>query len=446
MQDLVQKARDYATQAQGRIHHPGQPMGQAFDEHLRAVANIVKSVTEDPVTLAAAWLHDVVEDTPSTFQDIEDQFGPEVAALVAEVSAVSRPSDGDRLVRQAIDRAHLAQASDRGQTIKLADLIDTCKDLCKHNSEQAKPFVVKMAGHLDVLCAGDAGLLKRARKRLAKSAEELAIPLLPAMAPAASTREPWANEPRQLRTWGVFASAFSTGDVARPLRTFDGERSACEVAERMRALHLDVVGVRKDGKTVTYARLVDLKEGTLEACARPLDARQRIDAGASLSEMIQLLTRHDHGFVTSLGGVNGLVTRADVQQPVVRMWLFGMITLTEMTISARIEQQFPGDAWVEHLSASRLAKAEELRDERTRRGQPCSLLDCLQVGDKADILLKDPDEVAFFGFQSKSTAKKAISEFQSLRNNLAHTQDIVTHDWPQIARMTARVEMMLARD
>jgi hypothetical protein len=38
-----------------------------------------------------------------------------------------------------------------------------------------------------------------------------------------------------------------------------------------------------------------------------------------------------------------------------------------------------------------------------------------------------------------------MRDLESLRNNLAHAQDIVTHDWPQIARLAARVEELMSR-
>ena len=72
--------------------------------------------------------------------------------------------------------------------------------------------------------------------------------------------------------------------------------------------------------------------------------------------------------------------------------------------------------------------------------QPCQLLDCLQISDKARILLEDPTQIAEFGFASKAAAKRVIRELESLRNNLAHGQDIVTHDWAQIARLARQVQ------
>lgn len=470
--DLIQRATVFATQAHGRIEHRRKYTGKPYDSHLVAVARIVETVTDDPEVIAAAWLHDVVEDTPATFGDVEREFGLGVAQLVADLTDVSRRSDGNRAVRRAIDRAHLAEAAPRAQTVKLADLIDNCTDICKHDRDFGRVFVVEMAALLDVLDRGDPALMRRARKVLEKSAKTLDVPLLPALsrltaeAPSPqSSPQPYSSPGTPppmmhgdaLHAWRPFAKVFATRDVARPLRCFDGERSASDVAERMAALGLDVIGVDTDGETRAFARLEDVSRnatgakgeadgGTLAERALPIHPRQRIDAEASLTEMVRLLTRHDHGFVTVLGGVNGMVTRNDVQKPVVRMWLFGMITLVELTLTERVRKRWPDDSFVSELTATRRDLAVSLREERARRGQTCELLDCLQLGDKAALLIQDPEELRFLGFESRKSAKAVIQQFQSLRNNLAHAQDIVTHDWPQIARLTARVERLVAGD
>ena len=67
------------------------------------------------------------------------------------------------------------------------------------------------------------------------------------------------------------------------------------------------------------------------------------------------------------------------------------------------------------------------------------MLDCLQYGDKVRVLLDDPAGMALFGFETKGTAKRISKDMESLRNSLAHAQDIVAHDWPQIVRLASRV-------
>ena len=130
MNELVNRAAHFATRAHRRIDQRRKYTSQPVEMHLRAVAEIVAGVSDDPEMIAAAWLHDTVEDTPATLGDMEREFGRAVRELVAEVTDVSRPSDGNRAARKAIDHEHLSRASARGKTIKLADLIDNCDDIC----------------------------------------------------------------------------------------------------------------------------------------------------------------------------------------------------------------------------------------------------------------------------------------------------------------------------
>jgi hypothetical protein len=127
------------------------------------------------------------------------------------------------------------------------------------------------------------------------------------------------------------------------------------------------------------------------------------------------------------------------------MWLFGIITLIEMNFVERIKAKWAEEDWSSLLPPTRLSKAKELYEERRRRKQHCDLLDCLQFSDKARVIIEDPVELKNLGFKSKRIAKQVSKELESLRNNLAHSQDIVTHDWPQIARMAKRFEKIISR-
>ena len=155
MSDLVERARAYATRAHKRIEHRRKYSNQPYEVHLEAVAKLVASVSDDAETIAAAWLHDTVEDTPATLGDIEAQFGAAVAELVEELTDVSKPGDGNRALRKDIDRQHLAQASARAKTVKLADLIDNCSDITRHDPRFARIYLAEMGALLEVLKEGD---------------------------------------------------------------------------------------------------------------------------------------------------------------------------------------------------------------------------------------------------------------------------------------------------
>ena len=444
--DLIKKARHYATQAHKRINHRRKYTNQPYDIHLKTVAELVNTVSDDPEMIAAAWLHDTVEDTPVTFHDIEKAFGPDIMQLVSDLTDVSKTSDGNRAVRKAIDRAHLAQAVDRAKTIKLADLIDNCRDICSNSPRFARVYLTEMAALLEVLGDGDVELYKQARQMLSGCAVSLKMERIPLLSQSwseehSSVGELLSHQHAQLQ----FITAFTAKDIAEPLRSFDGEQKASGILGKMEELNLYAAGVRIDGFVFGYVLSADLGEGKLEKCLRQFRKGQVLDGDASLSEVIHVLTLHNHCFVSLLGSVAGIITRSDIQKPIVRMWLFGIITLIEMNFVEKIRVKWPAESWINLITKARLKKAEELLEERRRRKQHCDLLDCLQFSDKARIIIEDPEQLEELGFKSKKIAKRLSKELESLRNNLAHSQDIVTHDWPQIARLAKRFEKIISR-
>tara|TARA_Y100000034_G_C6835447_1_gene377481 strand:- start:147 stop:662 length:516 start_codon:yes stop_codon:yes gene_type:complete len=158
--DLVQNAKEFATQA-----HEGQARkytGIPYIVHPSEVMGIVSTVEHDDAMLAAALLHDVVEDTDHTVDDIRAEFGDDVAELVSALTDVSTIADGNRKSRKAKDRAHTAGASPRAQTIKLADLLSNSVDIIKNDPDFARIYMAEKLLLLGVLQEGDQTLLARA--------------------------------------------------------------------------------------------------------------------------------------------------------------------------------------------------------------------------------------------------------------------------------------------
>ena len=164
MTNLVDRALKFAT-----IAHADQKRkytGQPYIVHPIEVMEIVKTVDHDDAMLAAALLHDVVEDTDITLDVISDAFGEDVANLVDDLTDVSKPEDGNRKTRKALDRAHSANASARAQTIKLADLISNSADILENDPNFAKVYLAEKELLLEVLTKGDSSLRERAAKFL----------------------------------------------------------------------------------------------------------------------------------------------------------------------------------------------------------------------------------------------------------------------------------------
>ena len=83
----------------------------------------------DVEVICGALLHDTVEDTDTTFDELNAEFGPVIKAIVAEVTDDPRLSGGERK-QQQID--HAAHASDKAKLVKLADKISNLRDVANN--------------------------------------------------------------------------------------------------------------------------------------------------------------------------------------------------------------------------------------------------------------------------------------------------------------------------
>ncbi len=133
---IVIKAYEYAKKAhQGQNRHSGEP----FVNHPLGVAHILAELELDIVSIAGALLHDVVEDTTVSSEDIKKEFGEEIALLVDGVTKLTRLTFKTREERQAesLRKMFIAMAEDiRVILIKLADRLHNMRTLSYMTEEK----------------------------------------------------------------------------------------------------------------------------------------------------------------------------------------------------------------------------------------------------------------------------------------------------------------------
>jgi GTP diphosphokinase / guanosine-3',5'-bis(diphosphate) 3'-diphosphatase len=143
-EDLLERIRSYTTDEEreflrrayvfsalehkGQVRHSGEP----YLVHPLEVASILADMRLDPVAIAAGLLHDVVEDTLTTIEKIQEHFGPEVAHVVEGVTKISAIPFSSSEERQAENfrKMLLAMVDDiRVILVKLADRLHNMRTL-----------------------------------------------------------------------------------------------------------------------------------------------------------------------------------------------------------------------------------------------------------------------------------------------------------------------------
>ena len=135
---VIERAYIYSARVhEGQVRLSGEP----YLSHPLEVAGILTELRLDAISVAAGFLHDVIEDTHAVPEDIEKMFGPEVRHIVSGVTKLSSLSFHSSRARQAesLRKMFLAMADDiRVILIKLADRLHNMRTLQFHKAPKRK--------------------------------------------------------------------------------------------------------------------------------------------------------------------------------------------------------------------------------------------------------------------------------------------------------------------
>jgi hypothetical protein len=244
----------------------------------------------------------------------------------------------------------------------------------------------------------------------------------------------------RLFTHGILAL-----DIAESLWSFEASQTTKEVRAELPLPHPLVIGLRKRGKVVGFAHTQDLNTGICDDYFQAFESTHLLDDQANLQETVATLDRQPFCFVRLLGEPIGLIQRSDLNKPPARMWLFGLLTIAEEFATGIIKSHYPEDELANALSVGRREKAQAFQKERARRNDHVPLVDCLQITDKMELCLKVPGMLEDVDIASKKKAQKAIKQLSTLRNHLAHGQDLTTTTWEAVVLLAGRLPKIMTR-
>jgi hypothetical protein len=246
----------------------------------------------------------------------------------------------------------------------------------------------------------------------------------------------------------LFTNRITAEAIEEPLQCCDGSDSACEIANRMHRLGFDFIGIKKPDlqKVAGYLNAHELTAGLCEEHQHKFELNDLISNSTPLINVLPILRDKERVFVLSGDVVTGIITRADLQKPPVRILLFGLVSLLEIHLTNLIRKHYPDDTWKTELKGPRLTYAEKVMKERVERNENLDLIDCLQFCDKRGLVTGHSEIRKILCFESKKSGVKVLESVESVRNKLAHSQDIADGTtWEEVIDLAEKIEKLIER-
>jgi hypothetical protein len=217
----------------------------------------------------------------------------------------------------------------------------------------------------------------------------------------------------------------------------------------LKARGFDAAGVRasENGPVIAFVVTETLKGGTVGEHASAMSAEHLISDATPLGDLLTVLHAKERVFVLVGLEVKGIVTRADLNKPPVRVYLFGLLSLLEMHMRFWVRASYPQDSWQEKLKEERVGAAAKLQAYRRGRNEEITLLDCLQFCDLRELVVARDDLREMLGLDSKKKANGLLHDAEQVRNGLARSQvDLVQgSSWQDVIEVVEKVETLVHR-
>jgi predicted transcriptional regulator len=222
----------------------------------------------------------------------------------------------------------------------------------------------------------------------------------------------------------VFIDNITTKHIFEPLAYCRITDNTEDVKNLLIERDFDTLGVVDDDEQKRGFVIGEkLGENPIESYIEPFGIAVIISESTPIAELLEILLNKEYVFVLARNSVDGIVTRADINKPIVRIYLFGLISLFELHLNFWITKNHDS-SWDMYLKQARIDKAHELHDKRKGKNQQLTLLECIQICDKREILKRTPGFLDDFNF-TKIAFENLLKNIEKIRNELAHSQNTI---------------------
>ena len=247
----------------------------------------------------------------------------------------------------------------------------------------------------------------------------------------------------------VLGGGVVTRAIMEPMQSAPAYKPAEEAKPLLASRGFDAVGVKDspDDPVKGFVLAKELDTGTVGDHLRRFSEQDLVSATIHLPDLLARLEQRERVFVSTRNGVSGIITRADLNKPPVRLYLFGLISLLEMHMQFWVATEYPDDTWHGVLSERRLEKARGVFADRVIADEGVTLLDCIQFCDKKNLFAKRHELLRRLNLPPRYKTESLLKDAEDLRNNLAHSQlDLVKGTtWEKVLELIDRIQAFVLR-
>ena len=246
----------------------------------------------------------------------------------------------------------------------------------------------------------------------------------------------------------IFIDNVTAKTIYEPLLCCPADSRAEHALEALKTREFDVAGVKETegGEVIGYVITDELMSGEVKEHLKAIDSGLLISDSTPIADIFTALNSRDFSFVLYGNHIIGIITKADVNKPPVRIYLFGMISLFEMHLNSWINHFYPSDSWEHEISEKRIKDACDIYIMRKGNNQDLSLIECIQLCDKRDLLAKSENFRKDFDI-SRNKFDSFVKCVENIRNELAHSQNSIISNinWPVFVETVSFLEDFLIR-
>jgi hypothetical protein len=244
----------------------------------------------------------------------------------------------------------------------------------------------------------------------------------------------------------IFIDNVTARCIYEPLLCCPINSNAEEAKQALKTRDFDVAGVKaiEDGDVIGYVVTNEIGNGNIKEYIKHITTDLLISDSTPLAEIFSVLSDKNFALVVYGNHVTGIITKADINKPPIRVYIFGMVSLFEMHLNSWITYFYRNDSWINEIPEQRLTEARETYNQRKGKNQELSLLECIQLCDKRDLLSKSNEFLRAFDL-SRNYFDSFVKKVEKIRNDLAHSQNsiIASLEWTAFVETITSTEKFL---